>query len=48
MPQQEIMVSVAIAVTVAIDPANDHTSAVSDPADLISRKIRHLEYYRTA
>ncbi|OMD78986.1 hypothetical protein, partial [Paenibacillus odorifer] len=29
-------------------PANDHTSAVSDSADLICKKIRHLEYYRTA
>ncbi|WP_342410672.1 hypothetical protein [Paenibacillus sp. FSL R10-2778] len=28
--------------------ANDHTSAVSDSADLKCRKIRHLEYYRTA
>ncbi|WP_256721939.1 hypothetical protein [Paenibacillus odorifer] len=39
---------VAVAVVVAVDPANDYTSAVSDSADLICRKIRHLEYYRTA
>ncbi|WP_340012340.1 hypothetical protein MHI32_11020 [Paenibacillus sp. FSL H7-0690] len=39
---------VAVAVAVAVDPAKDYASAVSDPADLKCRKIRHLEYYRTA
>ncbi|WP_340012341.1 hypothetical protein MHI32_11025 [Paenibacillus sp. FSL H7-0690] len=43
-----VAVAVAVVVAVAVEPANDHTSAVSDSADLISRKIRHLEYYRTA
>ncbi|WP_179090017.1 hypothetical protein, partial [Paenibacillus odorifer] len=51
-PQQEIMVSaavaVAVAVAIAVDPANDYASAVSDSVDLKCRKIRHLEYYRTA